>query len=53
MSEPGRNSVAPNTLKLAEAHFNEHAWFRAIYASCAPVGFVRIVDDDEAEEYFL
>jgi diamine N-acetyltransferase len=34
--------VAPNAVSIAEAHFSSHAWFRAIYASSTPVGFVMV-----------
>jgi GNAT superfamily N-acetyltransferase len=53
LTEPRKNFVAPNAISLAQAHFNKHAWFRAIYAGKAPVGFMMIVDDDETPEYFL
>lgn len=53
LTEPRKNYVAPNAISLAQAHFNRHAWFRAIYAGKAPVGFVMIVDNDEDEKYFV
>ncbi len=53
LTEPRKDFVAPNAISLAEAHFNKHAWFRAIYAGKAPVGFLMIVDDAETPEYFL
>ncbi len=53
LSEPQKYFVAPNAISLAQAHFHEHAWFRAIYAGKAAVGFLMIVDDDQAPEYFL
>jgi diamine N-acetyltransferase len=53
LEEPQNSMVAPNAISLAQAHFNPHAWFRAIYAGKAPVGFVMIVDDDQTPEYFL
>ena len=53
LTEPKRSYVAPNAMSLAQAHFIEHAWFRAIYAGRAPVGFVLIVDNYEDEKYFL
>ena len=53
LTEPRKNFVAPNAVSLAQAHFNRHAWFRAIYAGKAPVGFMMIVDDAETPEYFL
>jgi diamine N-acetyltransferase len=50
--------VAPNAVSIAEAYFNEHAWFRAIYADETPVGFIMLYigpDDDNPQEivYFL
>ena len=32
--------VATNARSIAEAHFEPHAWFRAVYADDEPVGFV-------------
>jgi diamine N-acetyltransferase len=45
--------VAPNAVSIAEAHFSEHAWFRAVYAGEAPVGFLMLHDEPEKPEYFL
>ena len=53
LTEPRKDFVATNAVSLAQAHFNKHAWFRAIYAGKAPIGFMMIVDDDETPEYFL
>ena len=53
LTEPKSNFVAPNVYSLAQAHFNKHAWFRAIYAGKAPVGFVMMVDNAEEAHYFL
>ena len=59
LSEPKINFVAPNVYSLAQAHFHDYAWFRAIYAGRAPVGFIMIVDGEPEEEkggkpvYFL
>jgi len=53
LTEPKRYFVAPNAISLAQAHFNQYAWFRAIYANQAPVGFMMIVDDPDKPEYFL
>jgi diamine N-acetyltransferase len=50
---PPKNMVAPNAVSIAEAHFEEHAWFRAIYAHDTPVGFVMLYDDPDEGEYFL
>ena len=37
--------VAPNARSIAEAHFEPHAWFRAVCADDAPVGFVMAYRD--------
>jgi diamine N-acetyltransferase len=58
LSPEHQRMVAPNAVSIAEAYFNEHAWFRAIYADETPVGFVMLYigpDDDNPQEmeYFL
>jgi diamine N-acetyltransferase len=45
--------VAANAVSIAEAYFEPKAWFRAIYADDAPVGFVMLYDDPDTPEYFL
>lgn len=46
--------VTANVTSIAEAHFSpEVAWFRAIYASDLPVGFLMLEDDVAQQEYFL
>ena len=45
--------VATNAKSIAQAHFHENAWFRAVYAGDTPVGFVMISDIPEKGEYFL
>ena len=51
--------VAPNAVSIAEAHFSDRAWFRAIYADETPVGFLMLeepdpnADGDEATSFFL
>ena len=39
-----RGNVSPNALSIAQAYFEPAAWFRAIYADDAPVGFVLLYD---------
>ena len=53
LPEEQNRMVAPNAVSIAEAHFAEHAWFRAIYAEETPVGFVMLWDDHEKAEYYL
>ena len=45
--------VANNAVSIAQAHFSDRAWFRAIYADDTPVGFVMLHDDPDKPEYFL
>jgi len=45
--------VAPNSVSIAQAHFEEKAWFRAIYAGETPVGFIMLYDDPDTPRYFL
>jgi diamine N-acetyltransferase len=42
LTEPQSRMVAPNSLSIAQAHFSDHAWFRAIYADQTPVGFIML-----------
>jgi len=45
--------VRPNSVSIAEAHFSENAWFRAIYADENPVGFLMLYDEPEEPVYYL
>ena len=45
--------VAPNAVSIAQAHFSDHAWFRAIYADDTLVGFLMLEDQPEKSEYYL
>ncbi len=53
LTEPKKSMVTPNALSIAQAHFSQHAWFRAIYADETPVGFIMLYDYPEKQEYFL
>ncbi len=53
VSENQQELVASNAKSIAEAHYAEDAWFRAIYADETPVGFVMLSDVPEKAEYFL
>ena len=53
LTEPQKYYVAPNAISLAQAHFTPYAWFRAIYAGPAPVGFMMLYDNPDEPEYFL
>ena len=45
--------VASNAVSIAQAHFSDDAWFRAIYADDTPVGFLMLSDQPDKGEYFL
>jgi diamine N-acetyltransferase len=45
--------VASNALSIAQAHFSQYAWFRALYADEMPVGFIMLYDNPDEPEYFL
>lgn len=59
VSEAQNRFVAPNAVSIAQAYFEPKAWFRAVYAGEAPVGFVMLYDDPgdpagtDEPEYFL
>jgi len=53
LSEAQRKMVADNAKSIAQAHFSDHAWFRAIYAGDTPVGFIMLYDHPDEQEYFL
>ncbi len=49
--------IAPNSVSIAEAHYYQEAWIRAIYADEVPVGLVlrhdeNQRDDPEAEDFY-
>ncbi len=45
--------VASNSVSLAQAHFSNEAWYRAIYADETPVGFIMLADNPAESEYYL
>jgi diamine N-acetyltransferase len=53
LPEAQQRMVAPNAVSIAEAHFSDKAWFRAIYAGEMLVGFIMLYDDPDEHEYFL
>ena len=51
---PGQDlMVAPNAVSVAQAHFNDKAWFRGVYAGESPVGFVMLHADSKKGDYYL
>ncbi len=42
LSDAQRNLVADNGTSIAQAHFSENAWFRAVYADEILIGFVML-----------
>ena len=53
VAESQQNMVANNAVSIAQAHFEEKAWFRGIYADETPVGFIMLFDDPDKPVYFL
>lgn len=53
LSAQQQRMVAPNAVSIAQAHFEPKAWFRAVYAGEAPVGFVMLYDDPEKDSIYL
>ena len=53
VSEEQKHFVASNPVSIAQAYFEPHAWFRAIYADETPVGFLMLYDNPEEPRYFL
>jgi diamine N-acetyltransferase len=53
LSEPRKYFVTPNAISIAQGTYSRYAWFRAIYAGEAPVGFLMLYDDPDEPEYFL
>ena len=42
ISDEQRKSVADNALSIAQAHFSDQVWMRAIYVEETPVGFIML-----------
>lgn len=45
--------VAPNSVSIAEAHFEPKAWFRAIYADDEPAGFAMVWRDPDERLFYI
>lgn len=45
-----RKQVAPNSVSIAQAHFQGEAWFRAVYDDDLLVGFVMLYDPTLVEK---
>ena len=42
LSEEQQNAVADNAISIAQAHFSENVWMRAIYKDSVPIGFIML-----------
>jgi len=51
VSDEQKRFVASNAVSIAQAHFSEYAWFRAICADDVPVGFVMLYLDQDKPLY--
>jgi diamine N-acetyltransferase len=45
--------VAPNSVSIAEAHFEPMAWFRAIYSGEEPAGFAMVWRDPKERLFYI
>ena len=45
--------VAPNSVSIAEAHFEPKAWFRAIYFGDEPAGFAMVWRDPDERLFYI
>jgi diamine N-acetyltransferase len=45
--------VAPNSISIAEAHFEPKAWFRAIYYGEEPAGFAMVWRDPDERLFYI
>ena len=45
--------VAPNSISIAEAHFEPKAWFRAIYFGEEPAGFAMVWRDPDERVFYI
>src|SRR3972149_6826004 len=53
LPEAQQKMVAPNAVSIAQAHFSDKAWFRAVYADEVLVGFVMLYEAPEEHQYYL
>ncbi len=53
VKENQRRFIASNEKSIAQAHFSNFSWFRAIYADTTPVGFVMLYLDPDKPIYEL
>ncbi|MBV7334169.1 GNAT family N-acetyltransferase [Chloroflexi bacterium TSY] len=53
VADDQENFVASNAISIAQAHYSDEAWFRAIYAGEIPIGFIMLSDNAEKPRYYL
>lgn len=53
VSEAQDGYVAPNPVSIAQYHYADDAWMRAIYADDVPVGFVLLSQKGDPPRYYL
>ncbi len=51
--ETQKRLVASNAASIAQGHYSDLAWFRAVYAEDRAVGFVMLSEDEAKPEFFL
>jgi diamine N-acetyltransferase len=53
VNDEQKSMVASNARSIAQAHYSQYSWYRAIYAGDEPVGFVMLYLDKIKPEYYL
>ena len=53
VKEDQQDLVASNAVSIAEAHFEQNALFRAVFAHGMPIGFVKFSLDPGKNEYMI
>lgn len=53
VSEKQQDSVAPNSVSIAQAAHTTNRWERAIYADDTPVGYVLLSENRDKPRYYL
>ena len=48
-----KDQVASNAISIAQGHYSDIAWFRAIYSDEIPVGFVMLEVDNPKSDHWI
>jgi len=53
VADDQKDLVAINAISIAQAHYSDKAWFRAIYDDETPVGFIMLSLDHTKRKYWV